>query len=299
MKNAIIWVVIILIVLLLIWRVRSTVQEKAALRSKSNVVVKAHVEIALPISKSITDAIETWGDAASSSSVTVTSTLSGKILDQKVSVGSIVKKGDLLAKIDRNLQPQEFSVTDLVCPANGVISKKFVDNGTSITSQTPIYAIDDISEIIVKVPVAQQDIGRVRTGMTAELSCEAFPGAVIKGLVKKIYPTTNEQSRATTVEIGLVDSRIKPGMFLKVRLLDKQHETLFVPGSAIQENNGKATAAIYRAPAFRRVPVEIGIREGDLVEIRSGITSADTLISSGADFLNNGDTVVVAGSTQP
>ncbi len=296
-KKYILLLFVIVLVGVLAWRVRSTIVEKAVLRAQVNPVVYARVEVATPKTKGVMDAIETWGQATANATVTVTPTLGGKILEQRVDVGSVVKQGDVLAKIDRNLQPLEYSQTDLISPASGVITKKFLDNGAMITTQTPIYLIEDVSNILIQAPVAQKDIGKIRKGLTAEVRCSAYPNEVFHGNVTKIEPTANDASHATMTEITIKDSRLKPGMYLQVRILIQNREALFIAGSSLQTQNGKQLATVFRAPMVHKMPVTTGIKDSDWVEILSGLSNNDTVVTSGSDFLTDGDTVIVAGSS--
>ncbi len=299
MKKLIIFLFLAAVLGLLGWRVRTTMIEKELQRNQKNPVVRTHVEVAVPILRPISDNVETWGTTTSNASVTVYSNLSGKLLGQKVDENQSVMIGDTLAKIDRNMQPMEFAATVVTAPATGIVTKRFLDDGSIISPQTPLYTIQDIAVLILNASVSQQEIGKVRMGMPAEIECDAFPGEEFSGSVTRIASVADPMSHATTVEISLKGGRIKPGMYLHVKLQIQTREAILIPSIAVIEDGAKSVVTVVKSSVIRYKPVILGIRDGDQREIISGIALTDTLAVSGADFISEGDSVVVeAGSIQ-
>jgi len=292
-KKVIILLFLAAFVAFLGYRVRMSLLEKEAQRNVKPPVIIRMVDVASPVMREVNDVVQTWGNVESSAKVIVYSNLPGKVLQLYVREDALVTKGDTLAQIDRNLQPMDYSETYVVAPASGVVTKRLLDDGAIITPATPLYIIEDLSELIVSAPVEQSDIGKIRVGTPTAIYCDAFPEDVFSARVARIAATSDPATHATRVESRMPGGKIKPGMFVRLEYLIGKRNVLFAPSLVIDEVNGKKTAALLKNGVVRIVPIETGRRDGDQIEILTGLSLDDVVISSGRMELAEGDSVVV------
>jgi hypothetical protein len=96
------------------------------------------------------------------------------------------------------------------------------------------------------------------------------------------------------------DVRLKPGMYARMSVtIESRRDTTLVPKVAVVDYDG--TRGVFTMDADNKAkfqPIEIGIENGERVEVRAGITGTDTVVTSGASALRNNDTLIVAGQPQ-
>jgi RND family efflux transporter MFP subunit len=168
--------------------------------------------------------------------------------------------------------------------------------------------------------VVEKDVKRLSIGMPAQVEVDAFPGEKFMGRVARIAPVFDPQTRTAEMEIEIPNAsyRLKPGMYSRVDLtIASRDNAMTVPSNAVVDLQGKigvfvaSTAGPQQAsnpPAqgttgagaadapmtARFQPVEVGIRQGERVEITSGLTEGARVITTGATALKDGDRIVAS-----
>jgi RND family efflux transporter MFP subunit len=205
--------------------------------------------------------------------------------------------------------------TVISSPVDGFIGKRYLDPGAAVSPNAPVASVVDIHVVRMVVNVVEKDVKRLRIGMDAQVQVDAFPNEKFTGRVSRIAPVFDPQTRTAEMEIEVPNPafRLKPGMYARVDLTVAQRDgALTVPRNAIVDVNGKAGVFVAgNAPAARGdaqpaggakpalaaqfVPVVIGIRDEDKVEISAGVTEGQRVITTGAMGLKDGDRIVQAG----
>jgi multidrug efflux pump subunit AcrA (membrane-fusion protein) len=106
------------------------------------------------------------------------------------------------------------------------------------------------------------------------------------------------ETRTADVEIDIPnpDHVLRPGMFVRVGIgAQNKREALSISRSALlTRGTGRGVYLLGNDLTAMFTPIETGLIEGNRVEVVSGLTEDQTLISSGAQSLNDGDSVRVA-----
>jgi RND family efflux transporter MFP subunit len=203
------------------------------------------------------------------------------------------------------------SNTVISSPVDGFIGKRYLDPGAAVSPNAPVASVVDIRTVRMVTNVVEKDIKRVHTGMEAQVQVDAFPGEKFVGRVSRIAPVFDPQTRTAEMEIEVPNQgyRLKPGMYARVELtVDSRPDALTLPRAAIVEVDGKSGVfvASSEAPASAQsrggaaaltaqfMPVVLGIRDADLVEISAGLTEGTRVITTGALALKDGDRIVAS-----
>ncbi len=102
----------------------------------------------------------------------------------------------------------------LYAPANATVINKLAETGELVVPGRPIATLIDLSDIYVRVFIAQRDIGKVRLGNPARISTDAFPGRFFAGQVSEIA----QQAEFTPKEVHMKDEREKLVFGVKVKI---------------------------------------------------------------------------------
>lgn len=174
----------------------------------------------------------------------------------------------------------------LRAPASGVVVEKAVVEGDRIMPGMTLYRIADLSRVWIEAEVFEKDLGHVKKGQGAVVFFEAFPGESFTGSVTYVYPTVSVQSRTARIRVELPNPalRLKPGMYAQITLdVPPTEPTLVVPRSAVLET-GQRTLVFVRDGAGALLPREVrtGLTSGSSVEILSGLSEGEQVVSSAA-----------------
>lgn len=250
----------------------------------------------------IREVLSCVGDIKAQEEIIVYSKVSGKLIENTVSEGDIVKKNEVLALIDRDEVGFKFEKAPVVSPIDGIVGRIYLDKGTHIrassdmSSGTPVALVVDMDKMYVKINVIEKDIPKVKKGQKAEIMVDAYPDEIFTGEVDRISPVVDLASRTALAEIKLsnTDHRLKSGMFARVKVITSVHENaLIVPIEAIVYQEGNANLFVVEQNIARLREVKIGFKDAGGVEIASGLKEGEKVIIEGAYGLKNNTRVKV------
>ncbi len=187
-------------------------------------------------------------------------------------------------------------------PFAGYIAERNLDTGSYISSATAststmsrgIMSLHDIDTVRVLIEVVERDIPLVKIGQPAELRAEAYPDQIFQGTVTRIVQALNRATRTMTVEVDLPnkDLRLKGGMFARVEVMVGTHDqALQIPVDAVSRLEDTQYVYVVEEGKARRVDIEIGVRQGNRIEITKGLTGNEEVIVSGKDLVHEGTPV--------
>jgi membrane fusion protein (multidrug efflux system) len=169
--------------------------------------------------------------------------------------------------------------------------------GTSTTSRG-ILTLHEIQTVRILIEVVEKDVPLIQVGQKADVRAEAYPERIFEGTVTRIVQALNRATRTMTVEVDLPnkDHVLKGGMFARVEVLVGSHrDAIQIPIDAVSRLEDAQYVYIVREGKAQRMPVEIGVREDNRVEITKGLDGSEQVIVSGKDLVHDGTAV----QTQP
>jgi HlyD family secretion protein len=184
----------------------------------------------------------------------------------------------------KQLEEQE-GYTTILAPMDGVILSRDVEIGDAVSSilvlgstATLVMTEGDVNEVYVDGKVDEADIAHVYLGQPARIKVESFRDRSFNGKVTKISPMGVEKDNVTTFEVRV--SINNPGGELKALmtanaeiLLDEHKGVLTVPENASVEIPDKS-----QKDGTRKVPVTVGLSNGSVTEITSGLKEGDPVV---------------------
>jgi HlyD family secretion protein len=191
---------------------------------------------------------------------------------------------------------EQLGYTTIVAPMDGVILSRDVEIGDAVSSilvlgstATLVMTEGDINQVYVQGKVDEADIAHVYMSQPARIKVESFRDRFFTGKVTKIAPLGVEKDNVTTFEVRV--SIDNPGGELKANmtanaeiLLDEHKGVLTVPENAVSYDSQKnATVQIpdsKQKDGYRTVPVKVGLSNGSVTEIVSGLKEGQQVVLS-------------------
>lgn len=194
-------------------------------------------------------------------------------------------------------------------PFSGYIAERNLDPGAYVTGTTAststttrgILSLHDIETVRTLIEVVEKDVPLVKIGQRAEVRAEAYPDRIFEGTVTRIVQALNRATRTMTVEVDLPnkDHMLKGGMFARVGVLVGVHrDAVQIPLDAITRLEENQYVYVVQNGTAHQVPVEVGSRVENRIEVTKGLTGSEQVIVSGKDLVSEG-TVVEAHPLNP
>ena len=194
-----------------------------------------------------------------------------------------------LALAQRNLN---YSV--ITAPISGYVSDRTADIGEYVSPQQKVATIVSLNQLRVRIDSPEQAIPRVHVGESVSVSVSAYADRTFAGHIARVSPGVTATSRTLTVEaeVDNPNGELKPGQFATVRiLLPQSAPAVLVPQRALREISGATYVFVIKNGRAEQRLVQPGQKEGDLVELVSGVAADEVVASSNVDQLSDGVTV--------
>jgi multidrug efflux pump subunit AcrA (membrane-fusion protein) len=194
----------------------------------------------------------------------------------------------------------DVSYSEIRSPINGVVTDRPLFAGETAAAGTPLITVMDISSLIAKAHVAQSVVQQMKVGDDASVRVPGIDDPV-PAKVSLISPALDPES--TTVEVWLkIDNRkdaLKVGTPVKVIITGKTVEQAWkIPSSAVltAQDGSTSVMVVGSDGAAHKKPVTLGITDGDDVQVLTGVTPSDQVITGGAFGLDDGTKVKVGAA---
>lgn len=215
-----------------------------------------------------------------------------------------------LAKANVNAAEVAMEYTIIRAPFDGTVLTKDADVGeivapfgASVNSKGAVVTIADMSSLQVEADVSESNIEKISPNQSCEIVLDAYPDYNYPAYVSKIVPTADRTKATVMVKVAFkkYDSRVLPEMSAKVMFLTKsgkqnatnQKPVLTVPNTAVVNRDGKQVVFMVKNGKTIQLPVSVGRKLGDYLEITSGIVNGDQVIANVTEKIKNGMKVEV------
>lgn len=187
----------------------------------------------------------------------------------------------------------------LVAPFAGVLGFRMVSVGSYVRPGDVVATLVDDSEMKLDFAVPSTFLRALKPGLEVTASTADLEGTAFSGVIDSVDNTIDPVTRSVRVRAILPNARrdLKAGMFMRVTLVADARRALAIPEGAIQplgpdnfvflaeEQGGRIVA--------RKHTIQIGLRQEGKVEVLSGLSAGDRIITEGAMRVREGAEVLV------
>ena len=226
--------------------------------------------------------------------------LNVQILEQEVKAAELnLKKVEAVnpvlaqevAKAKLVVDRLEAQVADarLVAPFDGEVTLVAAYAGRSATAYRPVITIAAPGALEISAELTSETMQKLSIGQPCSIVIVNYPTKEFHGTIRRLpYPygsggsstaASAEEDRSTRISIDDADVTLEKGALVRVTVtLQKKDNVLWLPPEAIRTFQGKDFVLVLEGEGQRRVPVKIGIKGEDRVEIISGVTEGQVVV---------------------
>jgi RND family efflux transporter MFP subunit len=200
------------------------------------------------------------------------------------------------AEADRYSTLEDY--TRVLAPFAGVITKRFVDNGSLVEAGTssntgPLVELAENDRLRLRFPVPEAETPLVILGGKVRISVDAINRAFTGRIARDAWDI-DRSTRTMVVEVDVpnADNAFKAGMYASVTLATQDaQEVLAVPLQAIAGGDATSVLVVGKDNAIEARNVSTGLRTSSLVEIKSGLAEGDLVVVGDRSGLEPGTKV--------
>jgi len=185
----------------------------------------------------------------------------------------------------------------IYAPIPGFVAARYVEQGNRTDTAKPLIRISQEAELKIICSVTEKDFPHLKKGMKAEITADAFPEKVFKGVVSVISPTIDPATRTAEIEIHIPNDEyeLRSGMFARIKLYLGERKALAIPTGSLNKMPGTGSYFAYVVEDNKATlkNVKTGITQGDFTEITDGLTEKNLVVTRGQNRLSDGAQVSI------
>jgi membrane fusion protein, multidrug efflux system len=190
----------------------------------------------------------------------------------------------------------------IYAPFNGTAGLRLAGIGDYLKDGQDIVNLEKTDPIKVDFKVPELFMSVAKPGQELQIALDAIPGKAFTGKVFAINPQLDAAGRAVILRAQLPnrDASLRPGMFARVRLiLSENADAITIPEQSLAPQGDEQFVFRVIEGRAARTKVEIGQRRDGKVEVVSGLTASDTVVTAGWQRIRDGAGVRVVGGGGP
>jgi HlyD family secretion protein len=211
---------------------------------------------------------------------------------------------------------QQISYASIQSPIDGIVAARETEPGQIASPGTNLMRVVNVKTVYYEPTVYETDFSQTTVGAPVTVQVDALPGRSFSGIVKAVYPAASSGSRQFTLRVAVPNptNALRPGMFARGTLMAEiHHNAVVIPVSALvpvlnsgtdaASSEGNATGGttlpaqqVFVVGAGGKAvarKVKTGIVTQSQVEVTSGLSPGDSLITVGQGQLQPGQRVKV------
>ncbi len=173
---------------------------------------------------------------------------------------------------------------------SGYITQLQVMEGQYVSEGSTIVKLADLSSLWAEAQVYASQLSAVDLNGTATVQVPDLPGKEWNGKIEFANPEIVADSRLNLIRVTVPNANgaLKPGMPAYVILKSRSVQSLTLPIGAVLRDGKMNTVWVQSGKnSFKTKMVQTGLESDDRIEIKSGLTEGDVIVTSGAYLINS------------
>lgn len=205
------------------------------------------------------------------------------------------KLGIKAAKIQKKQLEKQLRATIIKAPFAGVITKKLIDLGSVIGAGSPVVEITDISKLKLTVNIPERDIQKFKLNQAISIVSEQASSTLSGKIANIAVQADKSHNFKVQIIVNNGNKSLRAGMYGSAIIKSDYSVSNFsIPRKAIVGSLKNPQVYVVRDGKAKLVSFAIGLSEGDVIEVRSGLRAQDKIVIRGQINLRDNKNVKIA-----
>ena len=186
--------------------------------------------------------------------------------------------------------------TTIVAPFSGRITARMTQLGQHVRPGDELFQVTDFDPLVARIYLPERDVLGLEEGQDVQIRLDAATEVYFAGRIRQISPVvdTSTGTVKVTVEATEPPEQVRPGSFVTVNIVRETHsDALLLPREAVLRELQKAHVYVAEDDVAEKRAVTLGLEEGELIEVLSGVAAGDRVIVTGQGGLKDGSAVKI------
>ena len=184
-----------------------------------------------------------------------------------------------------NAADRQLDRTKVISPIAGRVVRRLISVGEQVdgTAAQPLLEVANLDQVELAAGVPARQVSRVRVGQRVTVLTDAYPDRSFAGEVVAMAPSVDPETNTALGRIAVrnADRLLKVGMYAQARIVvGERRQALIVPASALARGDTGTAVYVVADGIAQRTPVVVGLETADGVEIVSGVTEGQVVLTS-------------------
>lgn len=186
--------------------------------------------------------------------------------------------------------------TTIRAPFEGRLTERVVNQGQHLRAGDTLFTVTDFDPIIARIYLPEKDVLALNPGSNVRIRMKASDDVSFRGRIRQISPVVDPATGTVKITVEAVNppAFVRPGAFVNVDIIRETRQgAMVLPREAIVRELRDAHVFIASGTVARKRPVTLGLEEGGVVQILSGVQPGETVVTAGQGGLKDGSLIKV------
>ncbi len=206
-------------------------------------------------------------------------------------------------KMDHEIAMQEvaeaewrLAKTVIRAPFTSRITERFITLGQHLRPGDELFTVADYDPLVARIYLPERDVYELEEGREVRITPAAGTELSFTGRIRQIAPVVDTATGTVKVTVEAVNAPagVRPGAFVAIDIVRERHAgALLLPRESVIRELRTAHVFITEDNVAVKRPVTLGIEEGELVEVLTGVAEGDAVVTAGQGGLDDGQKIKV------
>ena len=186
--------------------------------------------------------------------------------------------------------------TVIRAPFSGRVTERFITLGQHLRPGDELFTVADYDPLVARIYLPERDVFELEEGREVRITLAANAEFSFTGRIRQIAPVVDTATGTVKVTVEAVrpPAGVRPGAFVSIGIVREQHPTaLLLPRESVIRELRAAHVFVTEDNAAVKKAVELGLEEGDMVEVLSGVAEGDKVVVAGQGGLDDGQRIKI------
>jgi len=204
-----------------------------------------------------------------------------------------------IAESEASLWQTRVDFGTIRAPEDAYVIAKLVEQGNSVSVNERLFTIENLSDLVIRVGVSERYISSLSTDDVVSVTFDAHPGRQYEGIIRRIFPRAEVESRLFKAEISVLFEQtdpltLRPGFLGRVTFkIGPSGPVIAVPSEAVISEDGQQYLFLLNEEelSVTKQRIQTGPERGGWVHVSEGINEGSLVVVSGFDQILAGSEV--------
>jgi len=250
-------------------------EEELATKIDHNMAAQVGIQTTLPRSQVLNQTIISYGSLTTGPKQLshVRARYTGMIKSVKPNIGDVVKRGDLLARVESN---ESLKVYNILAPIDGTLIQRHANTG-EVTQDQVLFSIANFDTLWAEFRIYPGQQSQVSAGQRVDIHVN---DKIITGKIAHIIPALNKPYQLARVQFNNQKYGMSPGLLVEGHIVTgNMTVALAVVKDAIQTMGEQRGVYIQQGEQYEFAPLQLGRSDDTYTEVLSGLTTKQSYVS--------------------